>query len=461
MLLPYLSSQCQEGCYQAWLSEPFIIHENEENGLTRKEVFLAAEQFRKLLFDKNHNVHFSLLLLYQQRHHFLIALLAIAMQKGRVVLPPNLADQTLSNLKADIPDLIVLSNDLPHSLVGQSQIQSVEIDKIIHSIKYSNIEINDQWLSDTLESIQDSEIWLYTSGSTGLPKKIIKTWRNMINSAELAIERFTLMDPSYMVPTVPSQHMFGLETSIFWPLFSRASIWFDKPMFPEEIVHALNASKGQLSFLVSTPLHIKNLVSSSTEWPNSLSRLLSATAPLTKELAQQAECEMNVSVFEVYGSTETASIASRQTTQSDVWQSYSGVEFTKTRDGGVLVKTKGLDSFQSLNDKIERLDVARFRLGKRSTDLIKVAGKRASLSEINTHLQAISGIVEGVFIQCKISERLAVFVVSTVPKSDILAELRKSIDPTFLPRSIFYIPNLPRNELGKVLYSDLFEMLPR
>jgi len=461
MLLPYLSRQCQEGCYQTWLSEPFIIHENEKDGLTRKEVFLAAEQFRKLLFDKNQTIYFSLLLLYQQRHHFLIALLAIAMQKGRVVLPPNLTDKTLSNLKADIPELTVLSNDLPHSLSGQNQIQSVEIDKVIHSIKDSNVEINNQWLSETLESIQDSEIWLYTSGSTGLPKKIIKTWRNMINSAELAIERFTLIEPCYMVTTVPSQHMFGLETSIFWPLFSRASIWFDKPMFPEEIVHALNKNKGQLSFLVSTPLHIKNFVSSSAEWPNSVDRLLSATAPLIKELAQQAECEMKVSVSEVYGSTETASIASRKTSQSDVWQSYSGVEFTKTLDGGVLVKTKGLDSFQPLNDKIELLDETRFILGKRNTDLIKVAGKRASLSEINTCLQAISGVVEGVFMQCKTSERLAVFVVSKLSKSDILAELRKSIDPTFLPRSIFYIPNLPRNELGKVLYSDLFDMLPR
>ncbi|BCN93090.1 hypothetical protein THMIRHAM_08750 [Thiomicrorhabdus immobilis] len=461
MLLPYLSSQCQTGLYQAWLSEPFILHENAENGLTRKEVFLAAEQFRKLLFDKSHNSNFSLLLLYQQRHHFLIALLAIAMQKGRVVLPPNLADKTLSNLKVDMPDLIVLSNDLPDSLEGQNQIQSIEIDKIIQGVKHSNIEINDQWLSDTLESIQDSEIWLYTSGSTGLPKKVIKTWRNMMGSAELAIERFTLMKPCYMVTTVPSQHMFGLETSIFWPLFSRASIWFNKPMFPEEVVHALNANNEQPSFLVSTPLHIKNLVSSSAEWPNNLTRLLSATAPLTKELAVQTECVMNVSVFEVYGSTETASIASRQTTQTDVWQSYSGVEFTKTQDGDVLVKTKGLDSFQALNDQIEHLDEIRFRLGKRSTDLVKVAGKRASLSEINAHLQAISGIVEGVFIQCKTSERLAVFVVSKLPKSAILAELRKSIDPTFLPRSIFYIPRLPRNELGKVLYSDLFEMLPR
>ena len=460
MLLSHLSSQCQEGFYQAWLSESFIFHENEENGLTRKELFLAAEQFCKVLADKSPNSNLSLLLLYQQRTHFLISLLAIAMQKGRVILPPNLADKTLSSLKVELPDLIVLSNDLPNSLEDQNQIQSVEIDRIIHGLKHANIEIHDQWLSDTLENIQDSEIWLYTSGSTGMPKKVIKTWRNMMNSAELAIERFNLMEPCYMVVTVPSQHMFGLETSIFWPLFSRASIWFNKPLFPEEIVHALNANIGQPSFLVSTPLHIKNLVSSSTEWPNRLTRLLSATAPLTKDLALQAECEMKVTVFEVYGSTETASIASRQTTKTDVWQCYSGVDFAEDPNGIVLVKTKGLDSYQELNDNIECMSQARFILGKRNTDLVKVAGKRTSYSEINTYLQNISGIVEGVFIQCKTSERLAVFVVSNLSKSDILSELRKSIDPVFLPRSVFYIPRLPRSELGKVLYSDLIEMLP-
>jgi len=89
-----------------------------------------------------------------------------------------------------------------------------------------------------------------------------------------------------------------------------------------------------------------------------------------------------------------------------------------------------------------------------------VAGKRASLSEINTLLQTISGVKDGVFLPCTNSERLVVFVVSNLSKTQILSELRQGLDPVFLPRTLVYLPRIPRNELGKLVYSDLVAKLP-
>ncbi|WP_019556911.1 AMP-binding protein [Thiomicrorhabdus arctica] len=455
MLSFLLNSQSPTELQRLWQSTPFIYREAPDQSLTRWEVFLAAEQLSQTALSIHSNMKYSALLLFEQRDYFLVGLLATAMQKGQVILPPNLAEATLEKLKNDMPELSVLGDDLPKGLHSQPQITSKLIDEIFHAVKKNPLPFDQQRMTVTFEAIKKSEIWLYTSGSTGKPKKIIKTWQHMIYSASLAIDRFQLMLPCYIVATVPNQHMFGLETTLFWPFFSKASLWYERPIFAEDVISALSNNSIEPAFLVSTPLHLTKLLAFKLKWPAHLNRLLSATAPLSKTLAEQLESEFKASLFEVYGSTETASIASRQTTVTEVWQTYTSVTFERLTNERYAVKTSCLEDSQVLSDQIELLDEHHFKLGKRDSDLIKVAGKRASLTELNTHLLSISGITEGVFIQDPSTERLRLFVTTSLTPSDILRELRKLLDPAFLPRPITYVKALPRSEVGKILYNKL------
>ena len=441
-----------------WQSEPFIYDTAPKQNLTRWEVFQTALLLSQFNFDTNETNPLSAIVLFQQRQHFLIACLAIALKKGQAILPPNLAENTLTNLQSEHANLWVFGDDPLPTLNNQQSIQSTQIDEIINQVKATPQPFNATQLADAILSCQDSEIWLYTSGSTGLPKKVVKTWFNMIQSANLAIERFDLMTPCFIVATVPNQHMFGLETTIFWPFFSKASLWHERPIFPEDVISALSENTQSPALLVSTPLHLNKLIAFDLDWPKHLSRLISATAPLPKALAVQIEQQLDIQAFEVYGSTETASIASKQTTASEMWQTYKTTEFQKLANGSYAVKTAGLTDFQPLNDQIElteKINNQHFKLGKRDSDLIKIAGKRASLAELNLHLQSIEGISEGVFMQPDHSQRLSAFVASTLSSPQILKALRKSIDPVFLPRPIIFLSELPRNEVGKVLYNEL------
>ncbi len=460
MLSFLLNNQSPTELQRLWQSTPFIYRNAPHQSLTRWDVFLAAEQLSQTGLGTYSNVKYSALLLFEKREHFLIGLLATAMRQGPAVLPPNLADKTLEKLKSGMPELSVLGDDLPKGLHNQPQISSKQLDDIIQKVQKSGQSFDQQRFVETFETIQNSEIWLYTSGSTGKPKKIIKTWQNMICSAAVAIDRFQLMEPCYIVSTVPSQHMFGLETALFWPFFSKASLWHERPIFPEDIVSALSNNLTQPGLLISTPLHLTKLLAFKLKWPTHLDRVLSATAPLSQTLAQQLKSEFKAKVFEVYGCTETASIASRQTTATEVWQTYKGVSFECLLNKRYAVKTSGLKSSQILNDQIELLDEQHFKLGKRDSDLIKVAGKRTSLAELNNHLQSILGITEGVFIQDPSAERLILFVTSSLTPSDILCELRKLIDPAFLPRPITYLKALPRSGIGKILYNELLYQRP-
>ena len=439
-----------------WFSEPFIYHDSPDQNLSRWEILQAA---LRLSLDITSSQPLSAMILFQQRHVFLIACLAIALKNGRVILPPNTTENTLKNLHYELPNIWLFSDKVPTSFQHESQVSSQHIEAVITSIKKSPPLFDLKALTQFFAQIKSSEIWLYTSGSTGQPKKVVKTWQNMMDSANLAISRFDLMTPCFIVTTVPNQHMFGLETSIFWPFFSKASLWHERPMFPEDIIAALSLNTQQPALLVSTPLHIKKLIAFKLEWPNHLNRLLSATAPMPSTLAQKAEQQMKVQLFEVYGSTETASIASKQSTVSELWQPYQNVEFQKTSPKQYVVKTDGLDDFQPLHDQIEFINHPQFKLGKRDNDLIKIAGKRISLAELNRSLCAIEGISDGVFIQPQHSERLAAFVVATRNSLEIQKALRKTIDPVFLPRPIIFLNTLPRSDVGKVLHNVLLKHL--
>ena len=105
----------------------------------------------------------------------------------------------------------------------------------------------------------------------------------------------------------------------------------------------------------------------------------------------------------------------------------------------------------------------------RNTDLIKIAGKRALLSDLNHHLLAINGIKDGAFFMPDAETqsdsghretRLAAFVVAPdLSKKALLDQLRTNIDSVFLPRPLKFVAALPRNETGKLPRGKLLELL--
>ena len=66
-----------------------------------------------------------------------------------------------------------------------------------------------------------------------------------------------------------------------------------------------------------------------------------------------------------------------------------------------------------------------------------------------------------IFLPTEDSKRLAALVVAPgLEPSAILDELKEAIDPAFLPRPLYMVPMLPRQETGKLargMVLDLFE----
>ncbi len=304
----------------------------------------------------------------------------------------------------------------------------------------------------------------FTSGSTGQPSRHEKIWRSL--AAVTARNNATIrgaLPPSgaqrmpWIVGTVPSQHMYGMELTVLLPLLGHMGIHSARPLLPMEVAATL-ASVPSPRILVSTPVHLRAIVASGVQLPRT-EVTVSATAPLDETLARAVEAATRGVLVEMFGSTETCILGTRRTALESAWHPYPGVRFSG--DGpGTRVDAPWFGGTEHLQDVIETDPVGTFRLVGRSADLIEVAGKRASLADLTQRILRIPGVVDAAIFQPDTSRnlvrRLAAFVVAPGHTgAGIRAALESAIDPAFMPRPLLIVDALPRTPAGKLPLSAL------
>ena len=95
--------------------------------------------------------------------------------------------------------------------------------------------------------------------------------------------------------------------------------------------------------------------------------------------------------------------------------------------------------------------------------MVNIAGKRGSIADINHQLRGLPGVVDGVvFAREDNPDRLAALVVAPgMEVSTILDELKERVEPVFLPRPMYKVDMLPRQETGKIAVRAVHDMFER
>jgi acyl-coenzyme A synthetase/AMP-(fatty) acid ligase len=299
----------------------------------------------------------------------------------------------------------------------------------------------------------------FTSGTTGAPAPNVKLWGALAGGARAEAQALEIdrLAGATLVGTVPPQHMYGLESTVLLALQNRFAMEGGRPFYPQDVREALRRVPAP-RVLVTTPVHLRALALDDTDLP-SLECIVSATAPLAPEAAARAEARYRAPVREIYGFTEAGMVASRRTLEGDAWRLLPGVELR--RDGESWWAERGhVPAPARFGDLIDVLDGGRFVLRGRASDVVNVAGKRASLAGLNAQLLGIPGVVDGTFFVPEDDgrgvKRLAALVVAPgVPSRRLLEELRRRVDPAFLPRPLRLVAALPRNATGKLPVDEL------
>jgi acyl-coenzyme A synthetase/AMP-(fatty) acid ligase len=133
-----------------------------------------------------------------------------------------------------------------------------------------------------------------------------------------------------------------------------------------------------------------------------------------------------------------------------------------TGPDGTLVHGSHLPEDVMIPDIIEMVAGNAFRLLGRHQDVINIAGKRGSLAELNQRLNAMPGVNDGVIFMPRDSNRLAAMVVApALSLADIRHYLDSRVEAVFLPRPIYLVAGLPRQETGKLARKAVLELFER
>jgi acyl-coenzyme A synthetase/AMP-(fatty) acid ligase len=235
----------------------------------------------------------------------------------------------------------------------------------------------------------------------------------------------------------------------------------ERPFYPADIRAQLVALPHPRC-LVTTPVHLRTLLSEAVELPV-VDFVLCATAHLAPQLASAAEARFAAPLYEIYGCTEAGQVASRRTTQGAAWHLLNGIGLQQDEQGS-RVCGGHVEIEAPLSDVIECNEDGTFVLHGRAADMVNIAGKRTSLASLNHHLNAIPGVQDGVFFMPDDSDgsmkRPQAFVVAPGLRSeDILGALRNSVDAVFLPRPLYFVDALPRNTTGKITREALMQLM--
>ena len=399
---------------------------------------------------------------------FLLATAAALLARQTLVLPPSRLDRTLDELRAAYPDSYYLVDALS-AAPRSPNVQSVALCPELDAANVSPPP--DVWPPPMIPAAHVVAI-LFTSGSTGAPQPHAKSWGEMCEGTQTLLRSFgTPPRGAALLGTVPPQHMFGFETTVMLALQSGTPLFDARPLYPADLAHALDAAAAcgvNEVWLMSTPLQLRAFHRELRQCGElrAVRRIITATMPLEPDLARTIERDWDIPVEEIFGCTEGGILATRRPAKARFFAPAAGLVFSISADASVRVSGGHLPQPLAMSDRLQPEFVAfadggRFEVTGRGEDMVKIAGKRASLQALTRELLAVPGVDDGVlFLPAADATRLAAIVVAPGrARHEIRSGLAGRIDPAFMPRPLLLMPVLPRDANGKLPLGDLQALL--
>ncbi|MCR8710273.1 AMP-binding protein [Aliarcobacter butzleri] len=267
-----------------------------------------------------------------------------------------------------------------------------ELDQL--NIKEFDEEIN----NNNIFKDQNFSFLYFTSGSTGFPTAALKTQDNI----DKEIEDLTKLLKDYkinkVIVTVPFIHIYGSLFGLFYPLHNNIDIILKEHFLPNDLLDLID----DYSLVVTTPLYIKALNKINSKKDLNKSIFISSTAPLLGDDAKEFKDKFNSNIIQIFGSTETGGIAYKYN-NDELWQPLPSVKLDIDIENRLKVKSPYVSNilyekeFKDINQEVQTFDYvefseSKFKLIGRSSQILKIAGKRYSTIQIENILEKVEGI---------------------------------------------------------------------
>jgi acyl-coenzyme A synthetase/AMP-(fatty) acid ligase len=312
------------------------------------------------------------------------------------------------------------------------------------------------------EEIRDPDepfLQLFTGGSTGKPKVWSKSPRNLFAEAFYWKEKFDLSATDLFVSTVPPYHIYGLFFSVILPFVAQAKVLSDIYTFPQEIISTTNKHKATV--LVSVPIHYRSLKVDNLSAP-SLKVALSSSGVLDRSDAIHFQNKTGLGITEIYGSTETGGIAARSI--SEHTESWKPVDVVSWKISGKRLSIKSpfisaemekdSEEFCVTGDEVQPDKGNRFILLGRADGIVKVAGKRVDLLDVQNKILTLPTVIDALVVALPAEKGresvIAAVVACKLNKIQLKKMMLEKLEPYAMPRRIKIVSSIARAATGKI-----------
>ncbi|MFJ3009856.1 AMP-binding protein [Pseudomonas fluorescens] len=321
--------------------------------------------------------------------------------------------------------------------------------------------------------LEQCRLSLCTSGSSGEPKRIDKTLRQLANEVE-ALEQLWGADlgEAWIIGSVATQHIYGLLFRVLWPLCAGRPFGRKQLAFSEDLQRA---SREHPAFAwVASPALLKRM-GDNLDWPalSAVRRVFSSGGALPADAAQSLQQRLHQWPTEILGSSETGGIAWRQ--GASLWQPFAGVELSQDSDGALLIASPYLPAghVEHTADAARIAADGRFELLGRLDRIVKLEEKRISLPMLEQALiahdwvaEARLGVVQenrAVLGALLVLSDAGLFALREQGRRSLTEALRKHLsqhcEALALPRRWRLVRQLPLNSQGKLPQADIEALL--
>lgn len=340
---------------------------------------------------------------------------------------------------------------------------------------------------------QDLAAILYTSGTTGRSKGAMLSHRNLASNALTLKEVWQFTEEDVLIHALPIFHTHGLFVAINTTLCAGSSMKFMQRFDPDKALELMESS----TVLMGVPTFYVRLLESPKLQPETVSNIrlfISGSAPLLAETHKLWSQKTGTEILERYGMTETNMNTSNPYSGTrragTVGFPLPGVELRITDsatgetlgEGGVgSIEVKGPNVFGGywrmpektaeefsedgffITGDIGVIDVDGYvSIVGRSKDLIITGGYNVYPKEVELLIDDIDGVFESAVVgipHADFGEGVVAVVVkdavSPLSEAEILDTLKPLLARYKQPKSVFFVNELPRNTMGKVLKNTL------
>jgi len=353
-----------------------------------------------------------------------------------------------------------------------------------------------QFEPPAVDAREDVALLIYTGGTTGLPKAVMLTHYAVVANALQLGSWVDLHEGFPAMAALPLFHSYGMSTGINAPLFHGAATVLARGDGPAELVE--NIERHGVRLLVGVPSTVEGLVNhceATNADISSLEYCFVGAAPLPKVIRKRFNCLTSTRLLEGYGLTEAVTAQSanprRGTSKpGSIGLPFPDVEFkivdleTGTKEllpekagelaiaGPCLMKgyyNKPSDTAKAMHDGwLYTGDIAwvdhdgYFYVIDRKKDMVTTGVFKAYPAEVegvlNNNPKVRESAVVGLFDDFR-GHSLKAFVVlepgETASAPELLEYLKMNLSEHKVPRVIEFIDELPKNDIGKILRSEL------